>query len=86
MYWGTPPQSRADFSRFTLYYKLGKSLKIKQNKTITINVPLFKGAQAWDIPSLGFSWFLQNKVFLGRWFGGKNINLILKFLRELRRI
>jgi hypothetical protein len=48
--------------------------------------PAFKGAQAWDIRSLGFSWFLENKVFLGRWFGGKNINLILKFLRELRRI
>ncbi len=31
--YGTPPQARADFSRFTLYYKLGKSLKIKQNKT-----------------------------------------------------
>jgi hypothetical protein len=46
----------------------------------------FKGAQAWDIRLLEFSWFLQNKVFLGRWFGGKNINLIFKFLRELRRI
>jgi len=29
--YGTPPQARADFSRFTLYYKLGMSLKIKLN-------------------------------------------------------
>jgi hypothetical protein len=35
-----------------------------------------KGAQVWDIRSLGFSWFLHHKVFLGRWFGGKNINLL----------
>ncbi len=28
--YGTPPQARADFSRFTLYYKLGKSLKKKK--------------------------------------------------------
>ncbi len=36
----------------------------------------FKGAQAWDIRSLGFSWFLHHKVFMGRWFVGKNINLL----------
>jgi hypothetical protein len=29
--YGTPPQATADFSRFTLYYKLGMSLKIKLN-------------------------------------------------------
>ncbi len=36
----------------------------------------FKGAQAWDIRSLEFSWFLRHKVFIGMWFGGKNINLL----------
>ncbi len=36
----------------------------------------FKGAQAWDIRSLGFSWFLHNKVFMGRRFLGKNTNLL----------
>ncbi len=35
-----------------------------------------KDAQAWDIRSLEFSWFLRHKVFMGRWFGGKNINLL----------
>ncbi len=45
-----------------------------------------KGAQAWDIRSFGFSWFLHHKVFMGRWFGGKNINLLFLFLRELNRI
>jgi hypothetical protein len=38
--------------------------------------PRFKGAQAWDIRSLGFSWILHHKVFMGRWFVGKNINLL----------
>ena len=47
---------------------------------------LLKGAQGWDIRSLGFSWFLHHKVFMGRWFVGKNINLLFKFLRELSRI
>ncbi len=37
---------------------------------------LFKGDQVLDIRSLGFSWFLHHKVFMGRWFGGKNINLL----------
>ncbi len=42
----------------------------------TCNDVSFKGAQAWDIWSLGFSWFLHHKVFIGRWFVGKNINLL----------
>ncbi len=50
------------------------------------NIADVEGAQAWDIRSLGFSWFLHHKVFMGRWFGGKNINLLFKFLRELSRI
>ncbi len=41
-----------------------------------MNLNTFKGAQVWDIPSLGFSCFLHHKVFMGRWFGGKNINLL----------
>ncbi len=45
-----------------------------------------KGAQVWDIRSLGFSWFLHHKVFMGRWFGGKNNNFLFQFLRELSRI
>jgi hypothetical protein len=40
------------------------------------SINAIKGAQAWDIRSLEFSWFLRHKVFMGRWFGGKNINLL----------
>ena len=37
----------------------------------TVGWAALKGAQVWDIRSLGFSWFLHHKVFMGRWFGGK---------------
>ena len=40
-------------------------------KTSKNNFVRLRGAQAWDIPSLGFSWFLHHKVFMGRWFIGK---------------
>jgi hypothetical protein len=34
-------------------------------------VPLFlKGAQAWDIRSLGFSWFLHHEVSTCGWLRG----------------
>jgi hypothetical protein len=53
--------------------KLVKSNKLFFNFVVQGNV---KSAQAWDIRSLGFSWFLHQKVFMGRWFGGKNIILL----------
>jgi hypothetical protein len=40
------------------------------------NFTNIKGAQAWDIWLLEFSWFLRHKVFMGMWFGGKNTNLL----------
>ncbi len=39
-----------------------------------------------EIFDRGFSWFLHHKVFMGRWFSCKNINLLFLFLRELSRI
>jgi hypothetical protein len=39
-----------------------------------VSARTLKGAQLWDFRSLGFSWFLHHKVFLGRRLGGKNKN------------
>ncbi len=62
-------------------------MNVSERKVPPIEQPEnLKGAQVWDIRSLGFSWFLHHKVFLGKWYGGKNINLLFKFLRELSRI
>ncbi len=35
---------------------------------LTYAATRIKGAQAWDIRSLGFFRFLHHKVFMGRWF------------------
>ncbi len=85
-------ESRSSSTRLLLT-KNSKFCNQKQDSTIWAGKSLFisywsfiKGAQVWDIRSLVFSWFLHHKVFMGRWFGGKNINLLFLFLRELSRI
>ncbi len=52
------------------------TLTIKPSEDLWTWKNVIKGAQAWDIRSHEFSWFLRHKVFMGMWFGGKNINLL----------
>jgi hypothetical protein len=64
-------------ARFNFCEKVPSSPTVLIKKlSVIFSKAYIKGAQAWDIRSLRFSWFLHHKVFMGRWFVGKNINLL----------
>ncbi len=73
--WGSYQYSVSFSKRFQAviymqFFRCTRAAAAKRFRRIFVLWSLFKGAQAWDIRSLGFSWFLHHKVSTCGWLRG----------------